>query len=112
MKTNVLLSCVVACSLGALVPLNVIADPASGMAPYDTKVVIKDSSITSSVKAQFAAERGGGLGDVRVDTDDHGIVTLEGHVRTQYAADRAISIARHTDGVREVRSEIKIEKDD
>jgi len=112
MKTNVVLSCVVACSLGALVPFSAMSDPASGMNPGETKVVIQDSAITSSVKAQLKADRAGGFGDVRVDADDNGVVKLEGHVRTQEAADRAISIAKHTDGVREVRSGIKIEKDD
>jgi len=112
MKTNVVISCVVACSLGALASLNAMSDPASGMNPGETKVVIQDSAINSSVKAQLKADRAGDFGDVRVDADDHGIVTLEGHVRTQDAADRAISIAKHTDGVREVRSGIKIEKDD
>jgi len=112
MKTSVVLSCALACSLVALAPLSVTAEPASGMAPSDTKVVIQDSAITSSVKAALAADHVGGFGHVRVDTDDHGIVTLKGHVRTQDAADRAISIARNTGGVREVRSAIKIEKDD
>ena len=112
MKTSFVLSCAVACSLAALVPLTGLADPASGMPPSDTKVVIQDSAITSSVKAQLAADRNRDFGHVRVDADDHGIVTLEGHVRTQDAADRAISIAKHTDGVREVHSGVKIEKDD
>ena len=112
MKTNVVLSCVVACSLGALAPFTAMSDPASGMMPGETKVVIQDSAITSSVKAQLKADRAGDFADVRVDSDDSGVVKLEGHVRTQDAADRAISIAKHTDGVREVRSGIKIEKDD
>ena len=82
------------------------------MSTTETKVVIQDSAITSSVKAQLKADHGGAFSDVRVDADDHGVVKLEGHVRTQEAADRAISIAKHTDGVREVRSGIKIEKND
>ena len=112
MKTNFAIPALVACSLGALAPFNAMSDPASGMYPDDTKVVIQDSAIESSVKAQLKADRAGGFGDVRVDADDHGIVKLEGHVRTQDDADRAISIAKHTAGVREVRSGIKIEKDD
>src|SRR5512140_3707984 len=106
MKTKVAISVVLACSLGALAPINAMSDPASGMYTEDTKVVIQDSAIESSVKAQLKADRAGGFGDVRVDADDHGIVKLEGHVRTQDDADRAISIAKHTAGVREVHSDI------
>jgi hyperosmotically inducible protein len=112
MKTRVVLSCVVACSLVGLVPLTVIAEPASGMDRAEPTVVIKDSAITSSIKARLAADDFRGLGHIRVDTDDHGIVTLKGHARTQDAADRAISIAKDTDGVREVKSAIEIKNDD
>jgi hyperosmotically inducible protein len=112
MKTRFVLSCAVAVSLVGLVPLSVTADPAPGMSGPATKVVIEDSAITSSIKAQYQSDRIGGLGDVRVDTDDHGVVTLDGEVRTQDAADRAIAIAKATDGVREVRSDLEIDKDD
>jgi osmotically-inducible protein OsmY len=112
MKTRIVLSCAVAFSLVGLAPPGVMADPAPGMSGPATKVVIEDSAITSSIKAQFQSDRAGGLKDVRVDTDDHGVVKLDGEVKTQDAADRAIAIAKGTDGVREVRSDIEIEKDD
>lgn len=112
MKTNFVLSCVLACSLGGLVPLNAMADPAMGMGDSGTKVVIKDSAITSSIRARFASDQLGGFKHIRVDTDDHGVVTLKGHVRTQDAADRAISITKEIEGVREVKSAIKIKIDD
>lgn len=110
MKTKTVLAGVVACTLGALVPFAAMSDPTAGMSPVETKVVIQDSAITSSVKAQLKADHAAAFADVDVDADDHGIVTLDGHVRTQDEADRAISIAKHTDGVREVRSQLKIEK--
>ncbi len=112
MKTRFVLSCAVAFSLVGLVPLSVTADPAPGMSGPATKVVIEDSAITSSIKAQYEADHDAGLGHVRVDTDDHGVVKLDGEVRSQAAADHAIAIAKATDGVREVRSDIEIEKDD
>ena len=37
-----------------------------------------------------------------------GSVELEGKVPSQEAADRAISIARATDGVREVKNQLKV----
>jgi hyperosmotically inducible periplasmic protein len=111
MKTRILLSCVAACSLGALA-VTATADPAPGMYGPATKVVITDSAITSSIKAQYEGDHGDGLQHVRVDTDDHGVVKLDGEVRSQAAADRAIAIAKATEGVREVRSDIEVEKDD
>ena len=111
MKTRILLSCVAACSLGALA-VTAAADPAPGMDGPAATVVVTDSSITSSIKAQYEADHGGGLGHVRVDTDDHGVVKLNGEVNSQAAADRAIAIAKATDGVREVRSDIEVDTDD
>jgi osmotically-inducible protein OsmY len=105
---RVLISCAAASALFGLVSPMAIAEPASGTERVEPKVVIKDAAITSSVKARLAADHVGGFRHVRVDTDDHGIVTLKGRARTQNAADRAISIAKETDGVREVRSAIEI----
>jgi hyperosmotically inducible protein len=111
MKTRVALSCVVACSLVGLVPLIATAERASEIDRSEPRVIIKDSAITSSIKARLAADHRG-FRHIRVDTDDHGVVTLKGHARTQAAADRAISIARDTEGVREVHSAIEIKNDD
>jgi osmotically-inducible protein OsmY len=111
MKANAVLSCVVACSLAGLVPLAAMAEPAAETGRSEPMVVIKDSSITSSIKARFAIDHKG-LSHIRVDTDDHGVVTLKGHARTQDAADRAIAIAKNTEGVREVHSAIEITIDD
>lgn len=111
MTTRILLSCIAACSLGALAA-TAAADPAPGTYGPAAKVVITDSAITSSIKAQYEADDDGGLGHIRVDTDDHGVVKLNGEVRSQSAEDRAIAIARATDGVREVRSDIEVDRDD
>jgi hyperosmotically inducible protein len=112
MKTRIALSCVVACSLVGLVPLLAMAEPASQTDRSEPKVVIKDSAISSSIKARFATDHVKGVRHIHVDTDDHGVVTLKGHTRTQAAADRAISIAKDTEGVREVHSAIEIKIDD
>lgn len=108
MNTRLLRSCAVAASLCGMASVTALAEPPSGIDRAAPKVVIKDAAITSSVKARLAADRVGGFRHVRVDTDGHGIVTLKGHAKTQHAADRAISIAQDTDGVREVRSAIEI----
>ncbi len=110
-KTSLLISAV-ACSFGTLAPLAVLAGPVTDSVDSQPPVVIKDSSIKSSIKAQFDSDSYKGLSHIDVDVDDHGIVSLEGKVPSQEAADRAISIARATEGVREVKSELKVKLDD
>jgi len=109
MNTRLLLACAAAVSLFGAASEVANAEPAAAMDRVEPRVVIKDAAITSSVKARLAADRVGGFRHVRVDTGEHGIVTLKGHAKTQTAADRAISIAKDTDGVREVRSAIEIQ---
>jgi len=76
------------------------------------KAFIKDSAITMKIKSKLAAEHVTSLGRLHVDTDKDGIVYLQGTVRTQADADKAISIARETEHVKSVNSEIKIKADD
>ena len=109
MKTSVVFSCLVACSLGALA-LPATADPTTDTYGSRTKVVMTDPAITSSIKAAFKTDRVGGLGHVRVETEHVGVVTLEGEVETKDAANRAIAIAMATPGVREVRNELEIDE--
>jgi hyperosmotically inducible protein len=72
---------------------------------------VKDSVITTKVKAKLADEKMSSLVRITVDTDDRGAVVLGGKVKTQHEADRAISIARNTEGVTSVTSTIRVEKD-
>jgi osmotically-inducible protein OsmY len=51
------------------------------------------------------------LAYIQVDTDSKGAVVLSGKVRTQQEADKAVSIARETEGVTSVKSKIQIKKD-
>jgi hyperosmotically inducible periplasmic protein len=111
MNKTPMLTAAMACSLAALAPFAALATPASDMDSTQPTVVIKDSSITSSIKAQLASDPYKGLSHIDVDTDDHGVVTLEGKVPSQDAADRAISIARATEGVRKVKSKLKVKID-
>ena len=76
------------------------------------KAFVKDSAITTKITAKLAAEHITSLGRIRVDTDKDGVVWLKGTARTQEAADKAESIARETEGVKSVHSEIRIRKDD
>jgi hyperosmotically inducible periplasmic protein len=75
-------------------------------------VFVKDSAITTDIKTKLAAEHITSLERIHVDTDKDGVVWLSGTARTQRAADKAVSIARDTEGVRDVHSDIKIKAAD
>lgn len=73
-----------------------------------TKAYVSDSAITAKVKARLAGERMSSLTAVTVDTDQDGVVYLSGTVPSQTDAERAITIARETEGVRTVRSKLLV----
>jgi hyperosmotically inducible protein len=76
------------------------------------KAFVKDSAITTKIKTKLAAEHITSLGRIHVDTDKDGVVWLSGSARTQEAIDKAVSIARETEGVKDVHNHVKIKKDD
>jgi osmotically-inducible protein OsmY len=49
---------------------------------------------------------------IRVDTDDRGMVWLSGTAPSREAADRAVQLARETEGVEGVKSSITVKRDD
>jgi hyperosmotically inducible protein len=72
------------------------------------KTYVKDSAITTKIKAKLAEEKLSSLARIKVDTDAKGAVVLRGKVKTQEEADKAVSIARDTEGVKSVENHIKI----
>ncbi len=73
---------------------------------------VKDSDITMKVKAKLAAEHVMSLTRIHVETDTNGIVYLSGTAKDQMAIDKAIGLARGTDRVTDVRSEITVATQD
>ena len=71
---------------------------------------VKDSVITTKIKAKLAEEKISSLKNIKVDTDANDAVVLRGRVRTQDEADKIVSIARETEGVISVKSNIRIRK--
>ena len=61
--------------------------------------LVKDSAITTQIKADLAEKKLSSLVHVSVDTDNHGMVTLSGTVPNKKAANEAVSIARGVKGV-------------
>ena len=88
------------------------ADEDSQALAEHAKTFVKDSAITTRIKAKLAAEHITSLGRIHVDTDKDGVVWLSGSARTQEAADKAEAIARATEGVKAVHSHITIKQDD
>ena len=60
-----------------------------------------DPGITSAVKTKFAADDVVKAHEINVDTKDH-VVTLTGSVDSPLARERAVQLARNTDGVASV----------
>ena len=73
---------------------------------------VKDSVITTKIKAKLAEEKISSLAHIKVDTDANGAVVLRGTVKSQEEADKAVSITRETEGVTSVKSNIRIKKAD
>ncbi|NNM51242.1 MAG: BON domain-containing protein [Pseudomonadales bacterium] len=108
MKSKLAISFLVMGTL--LAPVVVYAD--SAVDNTHPMTFVKDSVITTKIKAKLAEAKMSSLAHIEVDTDRHGAVVLSGNVRSQEDADHAVLIARATEGVTSVRSKMRIKKDD
>ena len=73
---------------------------------------VKDSAITTKIKAKLATEQMYSLTHISVDTDSHGVVVLGGHARNTAQIEKAVAIAHATEGVTDVQNHIQIRPDD
>ena len=69
---------------------------------------VKDSAITTKVKAQLAAKHMSTLTNIKVDTDANGIVWLSGKAPTKDARDLAEENTKNTEGVKSVHNDIVV----
>jgi hyperosmotically inducible protein len=69
---------------------------------------VKDSVITTKVKAKLAEKHLSTLTKIQVDTDRQGVVWLSGMAPTKDASDLAEVIAKNTDGVTQVHNKIQV----
>ncbi len=72
---------------------------------------VKDSAITTKIKAKLASEHLGSAKHIKVDTDNDGVVWMSGTANSQEEANQAVTIARNTEGVKMVKSDLKVQKD-
>lgn len=70
---------------------------------------VSDSVITARIKADYAQDKDVSALNIKVDTDDKGVVTLSGNARSKAEADKAVRIARDTKGVSSVKNEIQVQ---
>lgn len=73
--------------------------------------MVKDSVITTKIKAELAAEKMSSLVNISVYTDHKGAVTLGGTAASKAAVDKAVSIAKGVKGVMSVDNQIKVVAD-
>lgn len=106
MKAKLAASCLVAGTL--LLPIAGYTADAERSTPTE---YVKDSVITTKIKAQLAEEKLSSLVKINVDTDKHGAVTLSGTAPSQTAVDKAVSIAHGVKGVTSVQNHIKVVAD-
>jgi hyperosmotically inducible protein len=108
MNTKVVTTCFLA---GALM-LPIAGYTADGDTDRSSpKAFVKDSVITTKIKAELAGEKLSSLVRIKVDTANKGMVTLSGTAASQNAADKAVSIARAVKGVTSVQNDIQIKAD-
>ena len=110
MKTKLLATCLLLGSVTVLAPLSAYPEDrdADRSSP---KAWVKDSLITAKIKAAYAKDKEVSAMHIRVDTDDKGFVQLSGKAKSQAEADKAVSIARKTEGVKDVRNDILVVSD-
>ncbi len=98
MNTKFIASCIAA---GALVlPMSGHADSA--------KTYVKDSVITTKIKAELAKEKPTSLFKIDVDTTAAGVVVLKGTAADRAAIDRAVAIAQGVKGVTTVEDNLTV----
>lgn len=73
-----------------------------------TRMWVKDSVVTTKIKAQLAASKVSSLAMVHVETDADGWVQLTGKVASQAEKDRAESIAKAVEGVKSVDNQLTV----
>ena len=72
---------------------------------------VKDSVITTKIKTKLADEHLGSAKHIQVDTDMNGIVWMTGTANSQDEVDKAVAIARATEGVKSVNNRLKVQRD-
>ena len=70
---------------------------------------VKESIITTKIKAEYARDKQVSFMNIHVDTDDKNVVTLSGNAKSKAEMNKAVAIAKKTEGVAKVINHIKVQ---
>src|SRR5688500_9940228 len=76
-------------------------------AASDAKAALSDGPLTAKIKSKMALDDTVKALDINVDTAK-GVVTVSGTVRTEAERQRALQLARETEGVRQVTDRLQV----
>lgn len=107
MKTLVLSTMLTFGAAGAMVA---VADQPVDSDTSHPAAYVSYSVITAKVKTKLAAKHMSTLTNIKVDTDNQGIVWLSGKAPTKDADNIAEMIAKDTDGVTSVHNKIVVQE--
>ena len=70
---------------------------------------VKESVITTKIKAEYVKDKQVSFRHIHVDTDDKNVVTLSGNAKSKAEMNKAVAIAKKTEGVAKVINHIKVQ---
>lgn len=109
MKTKIVTTCFL---LGTLmVPMAGYSADDADKDRSSPKAFVKDSVITTKIKAEMAKDKQVSAIHIKVDTDNSGVVQLSGKAKSRTEADKAVQIARNVKGVVAVEDHIQVSND-
>jgi hyperosmotically inducible protein len=97
--------------MSVLLATSVVGATAVTTANADTEeagTYVKNSAITTKVKAKLASKHMSTLTKIKVNTDKDGVVWLSGTAPTKDAKDLAEELTKNTDGVTSVHNKIMV----
>jgi len=97
--------------VASLIAAGALMLPLTGHAADSAKTYVKDSVITTKIKADLAKEKFSSLFKIDVDTTATGEVKLTGTAPDQASIDRAVVIAKGVKGVTTVENALVVKRD-
>ena len=106
MKTTLAATCV---AMSTLIVPTAVFSADMDKPKSSAKEVVKDSVITTKIKAAMAKDKEVSALNIKVDTDNSGVVQLSGTAKTKAEAEKAVTIARGVEGVTSVKNDIRVQ---
>lgn len=94
--------------IASIIATGALMLPLTGQSAESAKTFVKDSVITTKVKAELAKEKFSTLFKIDVDTTAAGDVRLSGTAPDQASIDRAVAVTKSVKGVTSVENALTI----